>query len=53
MTQKKAYVVGNNTHKSLSPKIFNYWLNKYKVDGEYGYIEVKEENIEKEIKQII
>ena len=49
---KKAYVVGNNTQKSLSPIIFNYWLKKYKVDAEYGYIEIKKEDFRKKIKKI-
>ena len=50
---KKAYVIGNNTHNSLSPTIFNYWFQKYKVDAEYNYIEIKEENFDKEIKTIL
>ena len=43
MSNKKAYVVGSNVSKSLSPTIFKYWFNKYNIDAEYGYIEVKEE----------
>ena len=50
---KKAYVIGSNTYKSLSPTIFNHWFQKYKIKAEYGYIEIKEENFEKEIKQIL
>jgi len=50
---KKAYVLGNYTHLSLSPIIFNYWFKKYNVDGEYSFIEIKEKNFEKEIKQIL
>ena len=50
---KKAYVIGNNTHNSLSPTIFNYWFQKYKVNAEYNYIEIKEENFYKEIKTIL
>jgi len=53
MTNKKAYVVGNNTHKSLSPIIFNYWFKKYKINGEYRYIEIKEENFNNEIKKLL
>ena len=30
MKAKEALVVGENTNKSLSPKIFNYWFKKYK-----------------------
>ena len=47
---KKAYVVGNNVSKSLSPAIFNYWFKKYKIDGEYGYLEIKNDKfLEKKI----
>ena len=52
MSKKKAYVVGANASKSLSPLIFNYWFNKYKVEGEYNYIEIKEEKFDKEIKGV-
>ena len=53
MTKKKAYVIGTNVSTSLSPDIFNYWFKKYKVNSEYGFIEIKEENFEKEIKTIL
>ena len=41
MSKKKAYVVGTNVSKSLSPTIFNYWFKKHNIDGEYGHIEDK------------
>ena len=53
MTTKKAYVVGSNVSVSLSPTIFQYWFDKYKLDAEYGYIETKEESFEEEIKLIL
>jgi len=53
MTLKKAYVVGTNVSASLSPTIFQYWFKKYNLDAEYGYIEIKEENFEEEIKSIL
>ena len=53
MTTKKAYVVGTNVSVSLSPTIFQYWFDKYKLDAEYGYIETKEESFEEEIKSIL
>ena len=53
MSKKKAYVIGANVRTSLSPAIFNYWFDKYNVDGEYGYIEIEEKNFEKEIKTIL
>lgn len=49
---KKAFVIGNNVHKSLSPTIFNYWFKKYNVDGEYDFIEIKEKDFEKKITKI-
>ena len=39
---KKAYVIGKNASKSLSPTIFNYWFNKYNIEGEYGFKEISE-----------
>ena len=48
---KKACVVGNNTKKSLSPIIFNYWFKKYNIVGQYGYLEVDEENFKRELKK--
>lgn len=52
MKTKKAYVIGNNVSRSLSPTIFKYWFDKYKIDAEYRFIEIKEENFDKEIKLI-
>ena len=53
MKKKKAYVIGTKTSNSLSPTIFKHWFNKYGIDGEYGYIEIKEKNFNKEIKLIL
>ena len=39
---KKAYVIGKNASKSLSPTIFNYWFKKYNIEGEYGFKEINE-----------
>ena len=50
---KKAYVVGNNTSKSLSPIIFDYWFKKHQISGKYNYIEIKEKDFNKEIKNIL
>ena len=44
MSKKKAYVIGTNVSKSLSPTIFSYWFGKYRIDAEYGYKEIKKEN---------
>ena len=53
MNKKKAYVIGTNVSTSLSPAIFEYWFKKYDVDAEYGFIEIKEENFDGEIKSIL
>ena len=47
----KAYVVGSQTSKSLSPTIFNYWFKKYNIEGEYSFLEVDEKKFEEEIKK--
>ena len=44
MSKKKAYVIGTNVSASLSPTIFKYWFEKYNINAEYGFVEVKEEN---------
>ena len=53
MSRKKAYVVGTNVSKSLSPTIFNYWFKKYNINAEYKYKEIKEENFNDEIKKLL
>ena len=52
MSSKKAYVIGDNVKVSLSPLIFKYWLNKYNIDGDYGYIEIPKDSFSKKIKKI-
>ena len=51
--EKKFYVIGNNTKKSLSPDIFKYWFNKYKISASYCYLELQEEEFEKKIKRLL
>ena len=53
MNVKKAYVVGTNVSTSLSPSIFQYWFNKYNIDGKYGYKEIKENVFDEKIKSIL
>ena len=53
MNKRRAFVVGTNVSKSLSPTIFNYWFKKYHIDAEYEYKEIKEESFDKEIKLIL
>ena len=49
MKQKKAYVIGSNAKKSLSPTIFNYWFNKHNVGAKYFHKEIKEKLFENQI----
>ena len=46
---KKAYVVGTNVGKSLSPLIFNHWFRKYNINAVYKHKTIKKANVEKEI----
>ena len=50
---KKAYVIGTNVRKSLSPLIFNHWFKKYKICAVYEYKTIKKENFHKEIKKLL
>jgi shikimate dehydrogenase len=45
----KACVIGYPVKKSKSPMIFNYWIDKYGLDGEFGYLEIEPERLESEI----
>ncbi len=42
----KAGVIGYPIKHSLSPRIHNFWLKKYGIDGEYKTYEVKPEDLE-------
>ena len=53
MTKKKAYVIGTNVNKSLSPLIFNYWFKKYKINASYEFKVIKEKNFNKEVKLLL
>ena len=53
MNTKKAYVIGTNVGKSLSPLIFNHWFEKYNIDAKYGYKIIREKNFNKEINNIL
>tara|TARA_B110000438_G_scaffold296100_1_gene340246 strand:+ start:231 stop:1025 length:795 start_codon:yes stop_codon:yes gene_type:complete len=50
---KNFYVIGNNTSKSLSPLIFNYWFKKNKINAKYLFKQIQTRNFEKEIKIIL
>lgn len=49
----KAAVIGDPISHSLSPKLHNYWLQKYKINGNYKAIRVKAEELEKAVKSMI
>ena len=53
MIKKKAYVIGSNVSKSLSPFIFNYWFNKNNIKGEYVFKEIEPKNFDQEIDRIL
>tara|TARA_B100000700_G_C14741645_1_gene713317 strand:+ start:36 stop:839 length:804 start_codon:yes stop_codon:yes gene_type:complete len=50
---KKAYVIGSETSKSLSPQIFNYWFRQKKISGEYFYKQIKEKDFGGEVDKIL
>ena len=50
---KKAYVIGSNVKKSLSPLIFEYWFKQNKIDGQYLSKEIEPDKFNEEIKKIL
>ena len=53
MREKNSIVIGTNVSKSLSPTIFNYWFEKYKIVGNYNFKEIKEEKFNQDIKKTL
>lgn len=49
----KAAVIGDPVSQSLSPKIHNFLLQKYSINGNYKAIEVKKENLSQAIKNLV
>jgi shikimate dehydrogenase len=49
----KAGVIGDPISHSLSPKIHNFFLEKYKINGNYEAILVKKENLAYDISNLI
>jgi shikimate dehydrogenase len=49
---KIAGVIGNPIDHSLSPKLHNYWLEKYEIDGAYIPISVEKENFSEVFKAL-
>ena len=50
---KKAYVIGKNASKSLSPTIFNYWFKKHNIKGQYGFKEIDESDFSNIIPDVL
>jgi len=50
--KKKYLVIGNPIEHSLSPKLHNYWFNKYNIDAYYEKKKLKETDIKDVIFQI-
>jgi len=46
MEEKKAAVIGFPIKHSLSPRLHNFWLKTYGLNGDYSSIEVKPEDLE-------
>lgn len=51
--KKKALVIGSHVSESLSPLIFNYWFKKHNINASYLFKEIKPENFEKEIYEVL
>ena len=48
----KAAVIGDPISHSLSPKLHNFWLKKYNINGSYEAIHVKAEELESAVKSM-
>lgn len=48
----RACVIGNPISHSLSPKLHTYWLNRYGLAGEYTALQVKEDALEKTLRDL-
>ncbi len=49
----KAGVIGDPISHSLSPKLHNYFLEKYNINGKYNAIHVKPENLEQDFDNLL
>ncbi|OFW80470.1 MAG: shikimate dehydrogenase [Alphaproteobacteria bacterium RIFCSPLOWO2_01_FULL_40_26] len=49
----KAAVIGDPISHSLSPKIHNFFLKKYAIDGSYEAIRVTKNDLQKEVKSLV
>lgn len=51
-TERKACVIGWPVAHSLSPRLHNYWLKKYRIPGSYEAWEIKPENLAKAMNEL-
>ena len=49
---KKYIVIGNPIEHSLSPKLHNFWINKYKLKATYNKIKLNENELEGTVKEV-
>lgn len=49
----KAAVIGDPIAHSLSPKIHNFFLEKYKISGSYEAIRISKDDLEKDVQTLI
>ncbi len=52
MTSPKAFIIGSPVSHSLSPKLHEYWLKQYGIDGSYEAINVPPEYLVKTTKAL-
>lgn len=48
----RAAVIGNPIGHSLSPKLHNYWLQRYEIAGRYEALQVSEDQLESTIRSL-
>ena len=49
----RAAVIGDPINHSLSPKLHNFWLQKYHINGSYEAIHVKAEELDSAVKSMV
>ena len=50
---KKIYVIGNPVAHSISPIIFTYWFNKYKIQCTYKKRLISKKSFEKDVSKLV
>ena len=52
MKSIKLAILGNPIKHSLSPQMHNYWLNSFKINGEYESLKTTRKNLKETIKEL-